>query len=547
MIPNTPMTLFANLAVPTHREPGDSVVSRSLVDQLQGRHQPQLNALTSRVEAQAVKVLMDVLVQTQRPLSEAVRQAITQELKQTPFQFGPNAKALSRLLSNYNELYLLKLLIKDKTQWVLTPQTTTPGKTLTIERDVNQRWQVLQSPAKANTVNTLRQAIRDNLPKAVDIANTFRFIANSPQQNLPPQLRQALESLQQLAPTPKQLSVAASLKQILLNSGAVYENKVYENKVYKKNIFDINSSPKSESPLAVNGLAQTFTTDKALGLRKTFTANSAFEKILRNLFSSSVPGNTRSQHTERPVPASKPLPQLPSQSHDSADISKDLKAQLLLVRQITQTLLKPATQLKAETVPAKQGDSTVKPAAVNKPIPTKESQSTLSPKQRQAVQQIQLQIIAAIAKIQLQQSQSLLQQQQAVNDGKGPSNILQLEIPVHYQGDFHNLRLQVDEEWQAKEDEDNEQRKVKRWRVNLSIELADAGQFYACVTHMDDETEVQLWADQQQTAAKVRNKMQELRKRLCDQGIQVKSLSCEYGTPLQTTNHFNYALVDVTT
>ena len=296
------------------------------------------------------------------------------------------------------------------------------------------------------------------------------------------------------------------------------------------------------------GIIPTLGAHSILPPSRTAGTNTALEKILRNVFSANFSANTRSDSrsaTEvKPKLNAPTLPQPPTQNPGA--LSRDIKAQLLLIQQITQTLLKPLAREKNAARPAKPPTSADNFQSGQKDVRGKVRQVALSPRQQQAVQQIQQNVIAAIARIQLQQSQSLLQQQVG-SDSKSPGTLLQLEIPVQHQGDFHNLRLQIEEEYSQKEDENREAKQAKRWRVNLSIELGNAGRFYACVTHLNDETEVQLWADQQQTAATVRDKLDQLKQRLCSQGIQVKNLSCEYGAPLRTDNQLNCALVDVTT
>jgi hypothetical protein len=153
----------------------------------------------------------------------------------------------------------------------------------------------------------------------------------------------------------------------------------------------------------------------------------------------------------------------------------------------------------------------------------------------------------AVAKIQIQQLQSL--QPQTTPSTDYPQQSWQIEIPIRYQHDIHPLQMQIERYWIEDKEKSTEQKreKVKQWRIMLNFDLPIVGHFYAQLIWFNQQLSATLWAEKIDTLKLAKEKMENLRTKLQQEGITVTQLDCLPGAPNKPQNEIQYSLIDVKT
>ncbi len=558
MVPNmallVPLTQLSSTA-PTLSQPGanDAVLDKTLTGlplNLKARQQAQLQSASLRIQNQAVKTLIDVVVKEQKTLNADQRGQLSQQFKSnslnlpssvfssiqgkqqanTPQTLAATEIATLKHILAKPTVFLTKLQVGTKIQWALTPEKLATGKSLSVSVDSSNRWLANYTPTQAAPEKTIiAKAIRESLPQATNVSTTLKALqalqtkAEHLGLTLPSAIKTANQNLQNLTSPLQDLKQADRIETILRHSGGTYETK----------IADLASLLKT--PLVpANNVAK-------------LSNNSAFDKILLNFF---VAKKTQTKQPSNQVASTIRQTQTASNS-----IAKDIKAQLIVLKQIADTFLKsnPTTD-KQPPLPNKSTDqSSTKPQAEPNPRPTSQLNEMQATAQRKVVQQIQQQALAALAKIQLQQAQSLLHTNAQDPTSRTPNTFLQFEIPVQTDNDLHSLHIKIEQDWidklkqQEQEDDQQESHKVRRWQVNLQFELPKLGQFYARITQIDDSTKVQFWAEHSETLKKAQTRLEQLKQQLQHKGIHVEDIVCEAGIPAARNNKINCSLVDVCT
>jgi len=153
----------------------------------------------------------------------------------------------------------------------------------------------------------------------------------------------------------------------------------------------------------------------------------------------------------------------------------------------------------------------------------------------------------AVAKIQIQQLQSV--QSQTTQASDYPQQSWQLDIPIRYQQDIHPMQMQIERYWIDDKEKSTEQKreKVKQWRVMLNFDLPIVGHFYAQLIWLNQQLSATLWAEKSETLVLAKEKMENLRTKLQQEGIIVTQLDCLPGAPNKPQNEIHYSLIDITT
>ena len=523
------------------------------------KHKSTVNVLTTAVAAENSKVLENVLVAAQTRVSPRFAKILLQQLQLLANQDASIA-ALTKVLQSKDST-LLKLVVNGKSQWALSPQFIADTKPLAISVINDRNWLVLAQAKSNRDSNLLQQVLRETLPRAADTASLLQ-LSNTlvAQKTLPPQLQQALSTLPQFSTKPAKLSQADTLKQVIRQNSHLWEANVFT--LVKQSLANgqAQSQQRELNDNVRNVLAQAVL-PTVNALQPSFSATkevptNGLAEIVKSLLTQmnshgefkTKPEHKSDQHRADLIKLTS-TSTAPVQPNDPKSLAQlpDLKPFLMLLKPFIQAFTTDTKTPAGQPHPQSNRQTNHQ---------TNSSRSASSQPQRERQEQLrnmlllQRQIGAVLAKLQAQQAQSLLAKLQGNLEGRQTSNVLQLEIPVALQNDFHNLALRFEEDWIERNKNDAEQKKVKRWRVNFKIDLPDAGEFFACVTHTDGETDVQLWAERAITASRAREKLQTLRDRLTEQGILVKSLACETGVPDKSQaflNHLSYALVDIKT
>lgn len=156
--------------------------------------------------------------------------------------------------------------------------------------------------------------------------------------------------------------------------------------------------------------------------------------------------------------------------------------------------------------------------------------------------------LGSIAKIQLQQVHTL-NHQLGQADQTQPTQSWQFEIPVRQGQDVHPLHIHMEQQWVEEQNENAGQNstRVRQWNVMLSFDLPVIGQFYAQLTLLGDNLSAKFWAENENTLFETKNKIDELKTQLEQEGIQITQMQCVPGLPPKPKMSFSYSLVDIKT
>ncbi len=154
----------------------------------------------------------------------------------------------------------------------------------------------------------------------------------------------------------------------------------------------------------------------------------------------------------------------------------------------------------------------------------------------------------AVSKIQIQQLQSL-QPQTITQSSDSQPQTWQMEIPIRYQQDIHPMQIHIEK--RSIEDQesspDKQREKIKQWKILMNFDLPIIGHFHAQLIWLNQQLSATLWAEKADTLQIAKEKMENLRTKLQQEGIIVTRLECLPGTPNRPQNQVNYSLIDITT
>ncbi|TVV43260.1 flagellar hook-length control protein FliK [Thalassolituus sp. C2-1] len=121
-----------------------------------------------------------------------------------------------------------------------------------------------------------------------------------------------------------------------------------------------------------------------------------------------------------------------------------------------------------------------------------------------------------------------------------------LSIPLYFRDDQQprEIRLQLQKEETSSSD--NEQKKVIRWRLKLHFELQQLGPLDVELDMTLPQLAATFWSEQQDTLAQLQRSLQPLRSRLQQMGVEVSELRARHGRlPETSRNSIRQSLVDV--
>lgn len=121
-----------------------------------------------------------------------------------------------------------------------------------------------------------------------------------------------------------------------------------------------------------------------------------------------------------------------------------------------------------------------------------------------------------------------------------------LSIPLYFRDDQQprEIRLQLQKEETSSSD--NEQTKTIRWRLKLHFELQQLGPLDVELDMTLPQLAATFWSEQQDTLAQLQRSLQPLRSRLQQMGVEVSELRARHGRlPETSRNSIRQSLVDV--
>jgi len=478
--------------------------------------------------------------------SEQQRQQLLQQLQSagaghspsrsgTPAAPQPATKAQLTGLLAAPLLNLVKLEIQGQRLLTFTDQPLRPGASVLLQQGKNGQLLIQltatrpsQTPASgqpaigsaplrnAQTQALLSESLRAALPRQqphqrlLEGLQKLRQLPPAFQALLPAQVKTAVAQLLEQTRTPTQLAHPYVLKNAIRQSGINLENQLATNTPTHNAAVTISSTKSMTSP----------------------------------------PAGAQSGTGKPPATTARPQPGGLSDSALKNLPATDLKAGLL---HLSSQLVKASSALTGVQLRGNQQavatDSATRLLRFLQSLIDTQPQQRLEVDQRdlrqQLIQLLHQQVMASLAKMQMQQLHSLNHQ---LTDTAPGSQSWVLEIPLKWGEETHSLELRIDEEWV--EDKDNKRgnhQKIRQWEVIISFELPTMGNFHAQLKIVNDSVSATLWAEQQHTLQKAKQQLDELRSQLLASGVEVKKLECLPGQPPQKTMQLGYSLVDVRT
>lgn len=156
------------------------------------------------------------------------------------------------------------------------------------------------------------------------------------------------------------------------------------------------------------------------------------------------------------------------------------------------------------------------------------------PANRQPVlQQLQQQLQAAEARIQVLQQTSLQATQTSFERGQ-PMQLLQLDLPFSVRGEWFQVQLDIrrwieEEEAEAKREE--KRRSTRLWQINLHFDLKAMGTLTARLKLKEEELTTAIWVNQESSYQQLREHVNELVQRLERTGAKIKPVEYHLGHP----------------
>ena len=432
--------------------------------------------------------------------------------------------------------------------------STTPGHPAPTRRTDNrelQRQGPVSSSAKSEqtavpsrtdttankaALNTIALGVRQTLPQQQPVKAllpVLQQLAQNPHPDLPKSVTAQIQSLLQQFPKPEQLQHPKLLKQTLRNSGVFLESKLAFAAASK------NTQALLKSP--------------ALQL-DTKTQLQKLSKQVDQL--QQRPTQSDKQTTaQRPLPNSatstEPAPKTGPEVASKPVLSERIQAAPVLPGQ-TSTSSRPASNQTTAAVATNANDSdtpaTTNPAQASTTATQSSVQAAASTARESnldiVLQQLGRQLLASLARTQLNQMESLVNRASNTPDSQGPTNSWVLELPIIHGQNVDNLELRIDQE-ENQQTEGNA--KEKQWTVMLGFDLHQLGKMSVQLKIVGTSVSATVWSQLQHTHNEVQEQIDTLQKGLEKIGVNVERVSCYHGLPSKDAPQIHQQLVDLHT
>ncbi|WP_189573262.1 flagellar hook-length control protein FliK [Marinobacter zhanjiangensis] len=112
-------------------------------------------------------------------------------------------------------------------------------------------------------------------------------------------------------------------------------------------------------------------------------------------------------------------------------------------------------------------------------------------------------------------------------------------------GEVKTAQLRIDYDKPEREEKpENRRAGVSEWRLNLAMDLDEAGKVFFDVALRQNALSARVWAERQATARQVNQELGALRSRLTDLGLEVSELECRRGQPPTAATRLEHRLLD---
>ena len=346
----------------------------------------------------------------------------------------------------------------------------------------------------------IKQALplQDTLSKLAPLLKLLTQTENKTQ--LPTATQQQLTSLLQILPKPGDLQQPQSLKRALQNSGTFLEAKV--------------------DYLAKNNRGPAIANDPAVKNDLKLQLQQALQQVSPN-------------QGDRPA-----APGANSGAAASA-------AALALIPSLLKTA---ATNAGTTTPKTEEPSQPVIPAAtapITEQTPVGATTSKSSDESLDILlQQLARQLLASLAKTQLNQLESLAHRAASTGDPQSPANSWVMELPIINDQSVDNLELRIDQEG-GQQDENG--KLLKQWTVMLAFDLHQAGRMNVQLKVVKDTVSTTIWSQIRETHKLVEQEVNALKSNLEKIGVNVQQIECFQGLPKDNRPSPDQPLVDLHT
>jgi|GEM_PF-5827861 len=400
---------------------------------------------------------------------------------------------------------------------ITTLMTSTLAQTTRAGEQLNQTSTSELKPTfnqASMNLSIIEQGLRQALPQQQPLKNLLPLlitINRQPPAEWPTQLTQQIAQLLKQFPTPAQLQQPATLKQSISNSGIFLEAKLAElsagppsrakgstssNPAVANNALnrDINALMRqiitlTEKPAALKVTAQPAATDASIASRSSLTS---------------------------------PLPGALALSSGSGDPADTTKPHSLFQTPFFEAAINSAPTLSA-SAPKNEKNADV------------------------LLRQLSSQLLASLAKTQLNQLETLATRQQNTPDNQGPVNSWTIEIPIVHGKQIDNLNMQIEQQLVDKDGAHPGDSKKKLWTVMLAFDLHALGKMNIQLKVIEKSVSATVWSQLENTHREVLREITGLKTNLEKIGVNVKHVDCQLGLPPKQNIPIYKQLVDIRT
>lgn len=370
--------------------------------------------------------------------------------------------------------------------------------------------------AQATNKIILSDGVRRNLPLQQPLKNllpVLQQLASLPEQALPSSTREQIQTLLQHFPKPEQLQQPQAVKQFVRNSGVFLESKLAF-AAQSKNTEALLKSPALQKDIKTQ-LQQ---------LSQQITQQSATNKP-----SDLIPRASHTTNTTRQTPIHT---QPHALSHSTESTTATIKA--------------TGEPLNAELSQAEKGLPGVTPGPHQSNQQSIQTNATAIQDNNLDIllQQLGRQLLASLARTQINQLESLSQRAANSPDGQAPTNSWVLEIPIQQGQRVDNLELRIDQEEREGSADSSKQ---KQWTIMLAFDLHKLGKMSVQLKIVSQSVEATVWSQLQQTHQQVQAQIDSLQNGLEKIGIKVERVACYHGMPAKNAPNIHQQLVDLHT
>lgn len=327
--------------------------------------------------------------------------------------------------------------------------------------------------------NAMRQALPIQQPLKL-IAPLLQQLSQTHNTELPKTITQQIKTLLATIPTQQQAQDPKALKRALLNSGTFFESKL------NRLVTDHQNRQTQQSKLSPE------------------------------------------QRNQLP-----PIENLIKR--DAAIINSDSKASTQkLIQQIEHALGKPLSRNQPGKTTTATDDTHSKPLIDPTLIKTLEQTIAAKPQATATaskenldivLQQLGRQLLASLAKTQLNQLDTLNQRPQATNEPT--TNSWSLEIPIMNGKQVDNMELKIQQEEASEKDT----KATKQWRVMLDFDLHKLGKMSVELVIINKSVSATIWSELEQAHREVEKEINTFQQGLEKIGVNVTKVDCKIGIP----------------